>query len=281
VPGCEPTTRGVTRLFRLNLPGVPILNYHGLADSFSHEVSQAAQQFWLSPSKFRSHLAHIRNEGFLAAPLDELKDRAPGYVPKSRNVILTFDDGLASDYEVAFPLLGEVGMRAVFFLNTSTIGQAGYLGWAQIAEMHRHGMSIQSHSNRHVDLTVLPTEVLDAELGESKRRLEDRLGSRVDFLAAPHGLVDRRVVNAALALGYRAVCSTRCLPASPGSTVFTRVTLYRQVQIAEFHGFLTGNFWPYASRLSRGLLNRPLAIAGHVCGVLRYRWLKQPAAVSK
>jgi hypothetical protein len=128
---------------------------------------------------------------------------------------------------------------------------------------------------------VVPTPALDAELTESKRRLEDRLGSRVDFLAVPHGVLDRRVVRRALAAGYRAVCSTRCWPARPGSTIFTRITLRRDVQIEEFHGFLTGELWPYARWLSLGLLHRPLAIAGHLCGVLRYRWLKQPTTVSK
>jgi len=261
----------------LNLPGVPIFNYHGLADTFSHQTSQAAQRYWLSPTTFRSHLAHIRDQGFQTALLGELKDRTS----KMPAVILTFDDGLASDYEIAFPLLEEMGMRAIFFLNTTTIGQAGYLDWTQIEEMRRHGMSIQSHSHRHVDLTVLPALELDAELTESKRRLEDRLGSEVDFLAAPHGLLDRRVVRRALALEYRAVCSTRCWPASPDSTVLTRITLHREVQTEEFNGFLTGNLWPYARRLSRGLLHRPVAIASHLCGVLRYRWLKQPATVSK
>jgi peptidoglycan/xylan/chitin deacetylase (PgdA/CDA1 family) len=281
VPEAESSTGRARPLIRLMLPGVPIFNYHGLAESVPQEASLAARRFWLSRTEFRSHLAHIREEGFRVALLDDLKNRDVGPVPKLPAVILTFDDGLVTDYEIAFPLLVEFAQRAVFFLNTATIGQAGYLDWAKIAEMQRNGMSFQSHSHRHVDLTVLPTPALEAELTESKRRLEDCLGSRVDFLAAPHGVLDRRVVRRALAVGYRAVCSTRCWPARPGSTIFTRITLHRGVQIEEFHGFLTGELWPYARRLSRGLLHRPLAIAGHLCGVLRYRWLKQPATVSK
>ena len=281
VPDAESSTRRPAPLFRLMLPGTPIFNYHGLAESVPQEVSFAARRFWLSPTKFRAQLAHIREQGFRVSLLDDLNDRAVGPVPKLPAVILTFDDGLVTDYEIAFPLLAEFGCRAVFFLNTATIGQARYLDWAKIVEMQRNGMSFQSHSHRHVDLTVLPTPALDAELTESQRRLEDRLGSRVDFLAAPHGVLNRRVIRRALGVGYRAVCSTRCWPARPGSTILTRITLRRDVQIEEFHGFLTGELWPYARRLSSGLLHRPLAIAGHLCRVLRYRWLKQPATVSK
>jgi peptidoglycan/xylan/chitin deacetylase (PgdA/CDA1 family) len=264
----------------LNLPGVPIFNYHGLAESVSHEVSQSIIRYWLSPTSFRSHLAHIRDEGFHAARLDELQKPGSGRVAKLSTVVLTFDDGLASDYDIAFPLLAEFGMSAVFFLNTAMIGQAGYLNWSQIAEMQRYGMSIQSHSHRHIDLTVLPNPALDSELNESKRLLEDRLGSQVDFLAAPRGILDRRVVRRALALGYRAVCSTRCLPARPGSTIFTRITLHRGVTTKEFRGFLKGEVWPYARRLSRGLFLHPIVIPGHLCQVVRHRWLKWPATPS-
>lgn len=267
--------------FRLKLPGVPVFNYHGLAASFSPEVAPAVQRFWLSPAQFRSHLAHIRHAGFRVALLEELKDRPPGLAGKIPVTVLTFDDGLASDYEFGFALLAEFGMRGTFFVNTSTVGQSGYLTWSQLAEMQSAGMSIQSHSHRHVDLTVLPELALRDELSQSRRCLQDRLGSPVEFLAAPHGLLNRRVVRSALAAGYRAVCSARCWPANPASRVFTRISLHRSTGLEEFHGFLTGEPSPYAARLFRGLLYRPGGIASHLLGILRYRWLKQAAPVSE
>lgn len=265
----------------MTLPGVAIFNYHGLADSLPADMPQPAQRFWLSSHQFQSHLECIRDERFHVALLAELTNEPNGATRKSPAVVLTFDDGLVSDYEIAFPLLSGFGMRAVFFVNGSTAGQSGYLSWRQIAEMHQAGMSIGSHSHRHVDLTVLPTADLDAELTASKNCLEDRLGARVEFLAAPHGLLDRRVVRRALLAGYRAVCSTRCLPALPGSKVLTRITLHRDIPVDEFRRFLKRELPPYMRRLSRGLLHRPRAIAGHLNGVLRYRLLKQPAVVSK
>lgn len=265
----------------MRLPGLPIFNYHGLANSLPADMPQAEQRFWLSPDQFRSHLECIRREGVHVALLDELVTESMDDEQESPDVVLTFDDGLASDYEIAFPQLCTFGMRAVFFVNGTTVGNSGYLNWQQIAEMHKAGMSIGSHSHRHVDLTVLPTADLDAELTRSKDCLEDHLGARVDFLAAPHGLLNRRVVRQALLAGYHAVCSTRCLPAFPGSKVFTRITLHRDISNDEFRSFLKCELSPYARRLSRGLLHRPRAIAGHLNGILRYRLLKQPAVVSK
>ena len=277
----ESSEARATHIPRFNLPGVPIFNYHGLTEFLSQNVPQNTAQYWLSPIKFHSHLVHIRDQGFHTVLLHDLTDRTIDHARKLRTVVLTFDDGLVSDYEVAFRLLTESGMKAIFFLNTATLGQEGYLNWNQIVEMEQYGMSIQSHSRSHVDLTVLPTPALDAELSESKCRLEDRLGTRVDFLAAPRGLLDRRVVRRALALGYRAVCSARCLPAKPGSKTFTRITLDRDVTIKEFNGYLNCELSPYARRLSRGLLHGAMSIPGHLCQVLRCRLLKQPATASR
>lgn len=267
--------------FRLRLPGVPVFNYHGLAELVAVGIPQADQRYWLTPGQFGAHLANIREAGFRVAILDELKEGASDSAGKNRMVVVTFDDGLASDYEFALPMLAKFGMRGVFFVNIATVGQAGYLTWSQIADMHRAGMSIQSHGYHHLDLTVLPPQSLESELTQSKRSLEDHLGCPVEFLAAPHGLVSRRVVRTALANGYRAVCSTRCWPAKPQSRVLTRITLHRDITPDGFHAFLTGEVSGYARRLSRGLLYRPWTITERLVGTVRYRWLRQAAPVSK
>jgi peptidoglycan/xylan/chitin deacetylase (PgdA/CDA1 family) len=270
-----------TARFPLRLAGVPVLNYHGLTESFSPDVPPAAQRFWLTPRQFHTQLTHIHQAGFRVADLRELKVGSSEHKGNTPGVVLTFDDGLASDYEFAFPLLAEFGMTGAFFVNTSTVGEPGYLTWTQISAMHRAGMLIGSHSHHHLDLTVLPTQTLERELADSKRCLEDHLGCAVEFLAAPHGLINRRMVDSAVAIGYCAVCSTRCWPAKPGSRVLTRITVHRDITPDEFHAFLARQFSGYARRLCRGLLYRPRRVTGHLWGIMRYRWLRQAAPVSK
>lgn len=284
--GIEPAKHGAgipaaTARFSLRLPGVPIFNYHGLTERFAAGIPEAAQRFWLTPGQLGAHLAQVRQAGFRVVILEELKASGSDAAGKARMTAVTFDDGLASDYEIALPLLAKFGVRGIFFVNPSTVGQAGYLTWSQLAEMRRAGMSIQSHSHHHLDLRVLPAAVLERELIDSKRCLEDRLAAPVEFLAAPHGLLSRRVVRAALASGYRGVCSTRCWPANPRAQVLTRITLHRDITPEGFHAFLTGRVSAYALRLGRGLLYRPWTMAGHAVGILRYRWLRKAVPVSQ
>jgi peptidoglycan/xylan/chitin deacetylase (PgdA/CDA1 family) len=170
------------------------------------------------------------------------------------SVVLTFDDGRASDFEVAFPLLLEAGTRAEFFVNTAAIGRPGFLSWRQMAEMQARGMSFQSHGHDHVDLTPLPRRVVEWQLDESKRRLEDRLGSPVEFLAAPYGRLSRRVVEVAGQVGYRAVCTSRSWPARPGARLVDRIAIYRHTTPGEFSRLLGGHAIPYVIRAARATL---------------------------
>jgi len=72
-----------------------------------------------------------------------------------------------------------------------------------LAEMHRGGMAIGSHTKTHALLTnESPQKVLDETAG-SRRELERKLRLRVDHFAYPCGRFDSSVVNAVAAAGYR------------------------------------------------------------------------------
>jgi len=64
------------------------------------------------------------------------------------------------------------------------------------------GVAIGSHGVTHVRLTECDDAALRRELVASRCYLEDRLGRAVTALSYPHGAVDRRVRDAAVAAGY-------------------------------------------------------------------------------
>jgi peptidoglycan/xylan/chitin deacetylase (PgdA/CDA1 family) len=189
----------------------------------------------------RAQLAMLRREGYRVATLDDLWTETPARTEdREHSVVLTFDDGRSSDFEVAFSLLAESGAGAEFFVNTATVGTADHLSWSQMRTMHRAGMSLQSHSHDHVILIGLPIARLRQQLGDSRRRLEDGLGAPVRYLAAPYGLASRRVVRAALDAGYRAVCTSGEWMARPGARTISRLALYPTTRLEEFCRLLQG-----------------------------------------
>lgn len=237
----------------LRLRGMPVLMYHGLIPD-AHLNRSAEDKYWVGAAAFGSHLHLIRAGGLGPLRLGELWNGRVLRPDSPRPAAITFDDGHASDYELAFPALQNAGMHGNFFVNTAVVGKAGFLTWARIAEMQRAGMSFQSHSHDHVSLVGLSSRRLESQLRESKRLLEDHLGTAVDFLAAPYGLLNRRVVKVARQLGYRAVCSSLAWPARPGARVISRIAVYRDTTPQQLVPLLQGRPLPYARGLARSAL---------------------------
>lgn len=86
------------------------------------------------------------------------------------------------------------------------------LTWDMIAEMHRGGVTIGSHTTSH---TLLPKESLtriQSELSESRRTLEAALNAPVKHFAYPDGQFNTSVVETVKASGYEfayGICPTQ------------------------------------------------------------------------
>jgi peptidoglycan/xylan/chitin deacetylase (PgdA/CDA1 family) len=74
------------------------------------------------------------------------------------------------------------------------------VSWEEVAEMAGHGISFGSHSATHAILTNVPAEVLEREIDQSLRVLEERSGNCLPVFCYPNGgysdVVARRVESA-------------------------------------------------------------------------------------
>lgn len=124
-------------------------------------------------------------------------------------VLITFDDGHASNYGLAFPALAERGIRADFFVNPAVVGTSGFACWKQLREMSDAGMSIQSHGYDHVYLTGLGDRALRETLRKAREEISQRVGAEATLLAPPGGRMPRHLVEIARECGYTHVLSSR------------------------------------------------------------------------
>ncbi len=139
-------------------------------------------------SAFEAQLRALHGAGYRSLTLDDLWAALVEHVPvPPRRVVLTFDDGYEDNYTVAFPLLRRYGFVAAFFIVTSTVGKPDHLTAAQLQEMARAGMEIESHGQHHVDFSRLPLAVARGELLHSREAIEQWAGRPVTFFAYPAG----------------------------------------------------------------------------------------------
>jgi peptidoglycan/xylan/chitin deacetylase (PgdA/CDA1 family) len=234
----------------LRLSGGRVLLYHAVGERAGGDPRYAETR-----SQLAGHLEQIRRGGYSVVPLARVWSGPDGEAAPA--VALTFDDGRASDYRHAYPLLMEHGLVGEFFVNPGTIGRPGYLSWDEAREMLRTGMRFQSHAHDHVYLTLLSGALLERQVLDSKRRIEDELGCAVEFLAAPYGDVNGRVRQAALAAGYRAVCTSWDWPARTGRPTLSRIAVYARTTPKELARLLRGDPLPYLRRVARSAVLHP------------------------
>jgi peptidoglycan/xylan/chitin deacetylase (PgdA/CDA1 family) len=116
-------------------------------------------------------------------------------------VSITFDDGLISQYQNAFALLQQHGLKATFFIVSDYMGYPAYIDQWHLAEYAADGQEIGSHSYSHPFLTEWPAWFQQSELAWSQSDLQDFLWNSgyteqdVSVFAYPYGDYDANVIN--------------------------------------------------------------------------------------
>jgi len=182
-----------------------------------HSFDESGSPISISPGIFRQHLTIIKKLGYetvTAARMVEASEGGPALPEKA--VVLTFDDGLWNNYEVALPLLEEFGFTATIFLVTGYTGRPStwerapgipvlpLLTWDKVKEMERLGIDFQPHSVSHPHLTRLSDKDLEDELLRSRRAIEEKLGKSAPLFCYPYGEFDARVMDHLKRQGFKA-----------------------------------------------------------------------------
>lgn len=140
-------------------------------------------------------------------------------------VRLSFDDGNASDVEIALPALVERGLTADFFPVADRMGTAGSVDRAGLRELVSAGMRIGTHGAAHRSWACRSAAELVEELETARRRIAEAAGCTVDSAACPFGAYDRRVLRQLRVLGYERVFTSDARPAWAGQWRQPRYTV--------------------------------------------------------
>ena len=177
---------------------IPILMYHAVHVMDPSEASNA--NLIVDPDLFEAQIKALSKAGYyFLTPEEAYKAFTENALPAKKVVWLTFDDGNEDFYTIAYPILKKYKAKATNNIITGFVkkGNAGNLTVKQMKEMMAHGMSFQSHTVNHPDLSATDKATQKVELTDSIDFLENKLNTKVNTIAYPSGRYNQTTLDLA------------------------------------------------------------------------------------
>lgn len=240
-----------------------VLMYHQIRpDNVSAEwVPNRLADPWygISRKELRGQLDYLADHGYSILSLSEFFGATYRAKPSGQGpaIIITFDDGYATDLDEAAPLLAERGFPATFFLATSWIGKAGMLNLAGVRTLDAGPFTVGSHGATHRFLTHLGEPGLVSELRASQEKLKAVTGRLPSYLSVPGGRHDRTVREKAQELGFKGIL-TSDVGVARNTEQFRvpRVVITRNTSLKMFARLLDPTSGPFRTEVVKGWLKR-------------------------
>lgn len=245
----------------------PVLCYHRVLP----EAGNKPPEFSVTPEQFASQMSLLIDEGFTSLTLDEYFAAANGSreLP-SRSVVVTFDDGYADNYSVAWHIARRFGVKVNLFICTGLVAgdlvpafaadnpraqlsQKAFpehwrpLSWDQVREMVAHGVGVGFHSHRHCNLGRLTEGEIARDTAEGISIFTEQLGEAPRFFAFPfghYGSYPEAAIELLTAHGIRMFFTTELgrTPISDSSRLFSRIVIHPEDNLSSFRRKLFGGY---------------------------------------
>lgn len=183
---------------------------------------------------FERQLRYLKKFGEFIS-IDQVHEMVTGKVPvEGRYFCITFDDGFHNTYSNMMEITSQLKVPVIIYLPTDFIGSdpeelhyptiyekfapgntnlLRFLSWEQCREMMNHQIIFGAHTTGHPILSTLNNSQVEYELVESKRIIEEKLGSTCLHFACPRGEPGRDfdpdiTKEIAIKSGYQTVVTT-------------------------------------------------------------------------
>lgn len=214
---------------------VPVLMYHHLVPAEENDGSNGAV---ISVEAFAEQMEYLFAAGYRTATLKDLylfitgqKDLPP------KTVVLTFDDGYASNYQYAYPILKQYHFRAVQFPITGKVNfwvprmtEEMMTKSTDVFEFHSHSHSLHYYIGDRAAMLVLDAETILEDLRRSRELLD------CFAFSYPFGAFSEEVIEMLKITGYKMAFTIRPGYVYPGDDPFllNRFGVYPETTLEDF-----------------------------------------------
>jgi peptidoglycan/xylan/chitin deacetylase (PgdA/CDA1 family) len=225
----------------------------------------------VTPEQFSSQMSMLASEGFTSLTLEEFSAAVTGArdIP-DRSMLVTFDDGFADNYTVAWPIARQFGIKLNLFICTGLVeglplkvfepesypGRASKaeftdlwqpLSWDQLIEMAAGGVGLGFHSHAHRNIGGMSATEVAADAATGIAIFARHLGARPAFFAFPFGHFGSYSPEAMAVLsnhGPKLFFTTELgrTPLREANKLFSRIVIHPEDDLDSFRRKLYGGY---------------------------------------
>jgi peptidoglycan/xylan/chitin deacetylase (PgdA/CDA1 family) len=182
---------------------VPILVYHVI--NSQPAGSSANPALYVPANEFSSQMNALKAAGWHAVTLNQLlaywthgTSLGPG-----KPIVISFDNGYASQYANALPILKGLGWAAVENLEVTGLpASEGGLTDTDIRGLIGAGWELDTQGLTHADLVTLDPAQLSNQVAAARQTLRSEFGVPVNWFSYPSGDYNATVIAAVRSAGY-------------------------------------------------------------------------------
>jgi peptidoglycan/xylan/chitin deacetylase (PgdA/CDA1 family) len=182
---------------------VPILSYHVI--NVAPPSSSAPPSLYVPVDEFTAQMNALKAGGWHPVTLDQLQAYWTRGKPlgSGKPIVIAFDDGYASQYTNALPVLKNLGWVAVENIAVSGLAPTdGGLTESQIRGLLAAGWQLGSEGPTTEKLTNADPTQLGASITNARQTLQSQYSVPVNWFAYPQGAYNPTIVAAVHSAGF-------------------------------------------------------------------------------
>ncbi len=229
---------------------LPVLLYHRIVNKDS---IIGKHKIYVFAKNFRKQMKYLKDNGYQTITFYDIKKNPE--MDLYKKVIITFDDGYVDNYELAFPILKEYGLKALIYLVTKINHNAwgvkegepkiDMMHAEQVKEMSDYGIEMGGHTQNHVNLLQLDSDEQLIEIKGSKEDVEAITKKEAISFAYPFGGIDENIKLITKQAGFDFAVSTNTGPKQFGDDLFQirRIEITPKTSLSSFKNKVSGRYF--------------------------------------
>lgn len=151
----------------------------------------------INVDKFRYQMNYILENGYETLSFDDLDGiNKLNTMVNGKKILITFDDGYRSTYDIVFPIMERLNLKFNIFLEVGAINKKNYLTWNMINEMKSSGLvGIGAHTYSHIDSRYINKLNMDKEIFKVNKEIFMKTGLIVKDYCFPFGTYDKNIIK--------------------------------------------------------------------------------------